>query len=124
MFFKLAFPVGTLNYMSPEVLMGEKATYKSDVFSIGSILYFMYLILKCRLRGRYAFESVEPNGTAILTIQGDYEMYDEIWEEISDDAKDLIQNLLEVDPENRITLREAISHPWFRLMGSSLNAPI
>ena len=40
--FDSVIPVGTPNYIAPEVLLGERATYMSDTFAIGSILYFMY----------------------------------------------------------------------------------
>ncbi len=33
---------GTLPYMSPEILMGDNATYASDVFSLGSVLYELF----------------------------------------------------------------------------------
>jgi tRNA A-37 threonylcarbamoyl transferase component Bud32 len=33
---------GTPNYIAPEIILGEPLTLKSDIFAIGSILYFMY----------------------------------------------------------------------------------
>ena len=32
-----------MNYIAPEILLGEKPTFQNDVFALGSILYFMYL---------------------------------------------------------------------------------
>ena len=37
-----------------------------------------------------------------------------VWDYISDDAKDLVHRLLELDPDNRISIEEAITHPWIR----------
>ena len=40
-------------------------------------------------------------------------MNDKRWKGISDSAKDLVTKLLENDPTERITLDEALKHPWF-----------
>lgn len=37
------------------------------------------------------------------------------WLNISNYAKDLISRMLEVDPEKRITVEEAIQHPWIKV---------
>jgi serine/threonine protein kinase len=37
---------GTPNYIAPEIILEEELTLQSDVFSIGSILYFMYKLGK------------------------------------------------------------------------------
>lgn len=36
---------GTPNYIAPEIILQNKASCKSDIFSIGSILYFLYPLL-------------------------------------------------------------------------------
>lgn len=36
------------------------------------------------------------------------------WQYVSDHAKDLIRQMLTVDPEERITVDEALNHPWIR----------
>ena len=33
--------IGTVNYIAPEILMGDKPSFKIDNFAIGSILYFL-----------------------------------------------------------------------------------
>ena len=38
---------------------------------------------------------------------------DSIFENLSDELKDMIQRLLEVDSQKRITIEEALNHPWF-----------
>lgn len=48
-----------------------------------------------------------------MTVRGEYSLYDTIWEEISTEAKELIEMFLQVDPKERITLKEALNHPWF-----------
>ena len=51
-----------------------------------------------RLRGKYPFSSTNPEGTAILTVKGEYSLYDSVWSEVSSAAKELIEMLLETDP--------------------------
>ncbi len=38
-----------------------------------------------------------------------------VWQETSEEAKDLIRKLLTTDPEKRYTCHQALAHPWFRL---------
>lgn len=49
------------------------------------------------------------------TIEGRYDLEDEFWQCVSDEAKDLVQKLLEKDPERRISLVNAVEHPWFKV---------
>ena len=42
------------------------------------------------------------------------------WHLISDEAKDLVHRMLELDPERRITIEEAVRHPWFVKVKASL----
>lgn len=37
------------------------------------------------------------------------------WSHISDDAKDLCHRMLELDQDHRITVDEALKHPWIRV---------
>ena len=43
---------------------------------------------------------------------GSYEFYEEDWVKISDEAKDLIEQLLVVDPKRRMSVDEALRSPW------------
>jgi serine/threonine protein kinase len=49
------------------------------------------------------------------TIEGRFEMEDEFWQCVSDEAKDLVRRLLEIDPEKRISLPDAMNHPWLKV---------
>jgi serine/threonine protein kinase len=43
------------------------------------------------------------------------------WEQISESAKDLVSSLLCLDPNKRITVKEALAHPWIRVSHSLTN---
>merc|ERR1712072_34785 len=43
----------------------------------------------------------------------DYAFDPQYWDQVSDDAKDLIKKMLVVDPDKRLTASQALRHPWF-----------
>jgi serine/threonine protein kinase len=55
---------------------------------------------------------VEPDTKAAI-VQGRYDFDSEVWQEISEEAKDLIQMMLIVDPQERVSVDDALNHPWF-----------
>lgn len=44
------------------------------------------------------------------------------WKEISESAKDLVTRLLCLDPNERITVKEALAHPWIRVSEGNLSS--
>ena len=47
-------------------------------------------------------------------ILGDYQMEGEEWDQVSDDAKDLIKKTICFDSRNRINAEQALKHQWFQ----------
>jgi calcium/calmodulin-dependent serine protein kinase len=43
------------------------------------------------------------------------------WDYISEPAKDLVRKMLIADPNNRITVEEALEHPWIRVIYNNLH---
>lgn len=85
---------GTPGYVAPEVIMGKKYGKEVDVWSIGVILYIL-------LWGYPPFYS-ESNSELFEQIkEGKIEFQSPYWDEVSDNAKDLIKNLLTVDPKKK-----------------------
>lgn len=94
---------GTPNYVAPEVL--KERGYNgivADLWSCGVVLFVM-------LAGYLPFD--DPNMNALFTKieRGEYRMA----RHFSESAKDLIGQMLTVDPTKRITLDGIVSHPWF-----------
>lgn len=55
-------------------------------------------------------------------MEGKYSFMSPEWGDISEDPKDLIRKCLVVDPEKRITVREALKHPFFNTVVSIISS--
>lgn len=94
---------GSPFYTSPEILLGNKYRAESvDVWSLGVILFLM-------LNRRLPFNDDEIKKLFHSIIKGilHFEPF------ISNSAKHLLQNMLNVNPLKRYTLKDIMSHPWF-----------
>lgn len=58
------------------------------------------------------FNSEFPEEIVKNILDCKYDLEDYVWERVSPDAKDLIQRLLKREPTERISLRDALKHPW------------
>lgn len=58
----------------------------------------------------FADENVPRMYSKIL--RGRYEFYPAVWRNVSEEAKDLVRRLLTVDMYQRITVDQALAHPW------------
>lgn len=104
---------GTPHYVAPEVLTSngvgtgqfDHYGYKVDYWSLGVMSYLM-------LSGKQAFNSRSINAMYQLIIQGKYQFTSPTWDNVSQDAVDLIKKLMCVDPEQRMTYDALIQHPW------------
>ena len=96
--------IGTLPYMAPEILKGEKYNYKCDLWSIGIIIYILYFgIFPYRAKNQKAIiNEIEQLGKKILKETDNKEL------------DDLIKKLLEKDPSKRLTWDEYFNHPFFK----------
>ena len=96
--------VGTPLYTSPEVL-NNNYNEKCDIWSCGVIMYMM-------LSGQPPFKGENDEEIYQSIKKAKYNFNDEIWDEISNEAKDLIKNLLNKDINNRYSAKQALNHPW------------
>jgi len=100
---------GTPIYVAPEVLSGEAYEKEVDMWSIGVITY----ILLCGFPP--FFDDGSNMGKLFEQIMcGEFDYPEEYWDDISDEAKDFIDNLLMVDTELRFTADQALEHPWLQ----------
>ncbi|CAK72198.1 unnamed protein product (macronuclear) [Paramecium tetraurelia] len=98
---------GTTNYLAPESLEQKKIDFKVDNFALGVILYFL-------LSGYLPFDSEFPEDIIKNIIECKYDLQEEFWQQISDDARDLIKKLLMKEPDERISMQSALEHPWIK----------
>jgi calcium-dependent protein kinase len=95
--------VGTPYYVAPEVLEKNYGP-ECDVWSLGVIIYF-------RLAGKPPF-SGSNNIEVFEKIKECYViMEDEVWNSVSNEAKDLILKLISRNPKERLTAAQAMEHP-------------
>jgi serine/threonine protein kinase len=104
---------GTPGYVAPEVLKNKG--YDSgavDMWSVGVILY----ILLC---GFPPFYEEELPALFDQILHARYDFPSPWWDNISKPAKDLVTQLLEVDPKKRLTAKQAGDHPWVKSEAST-----
>ena len=94
---------GTAYFMAPEVL-SESYNSACDMWSIGVILYIM-------LWGYPPFDGQTEDDILKAVEKRKFDFDDKIWDNVSDDAKDLINKLL-VPEDERLSPKEALKHPW------------
>jgi len=101
--------IGSSYYIAPEVLK-QKYNEKCDTWSVGVILY-MTLVGVAPFDGRTDEEIIHR-----IKI-GKYNKKNSRFAEHSEEAKDLVYKLLEMNTEKRYSAKEALNHPWFQKYG-------
>ena len=96
---------------APEIINEQPYDYKVDCWSLGIMLYEF-------LSGEYPFNAsaAAGNETELFNAikQGKF-TFNENWDSVSPEAKDLVQHLLELNPEKRYSMKDVINHPWMQL---------
>lgn len=105
---------GSDNYLGPEIVRRTPYNgYLADVFSTGVVLFAL-------LFGVFPFENLRVNGhnSASLALKVKVRFPSDV--KVSNSAKDLLQRMLEDDPDKRITVKEVLEHEW--IQGSDYDA--
>lgn len=107
--------VGTWTYWAPEQA-NEATPYDTavDMWSVGVLLYIM-------LSGRHPFERPGADADATLDriLRADYSFDTHEWRSVSGRARQLIKQLMEPDPDRRMSSTQLLSHSWVRGEGVS-----
>ena len=98
--------IGTITYTSPEVLKNNY-TEKCDIWSCGVIMYLL-------LTGELPFNGITEEQIKNKILRGRYCFYNRLFKDISSEAKDLIRQCFIYDPNQRISSKEALNHPFFK----------
>lgn len=103
--------LGTGGYIAPEIRQHKKYSSSVDDWALGILVY-------CSMSARLPF------GTSIDLLPSDTQECEKVfklifpsqhWSDISEACKDLISQLLIVDPMLRISAKRALRHPWVSL---------
>ncbi|KAF7991144.1 hypothetical protein HCN44_002706 [Aphidius gifuensis] len=96
---------GTPGYLSPEVLKKEPYGKPVDIWACGVILYIL-------LVGYPPFWDEDQHRLYGQIKAGAYDYPSPEWDTVTPEARNLINQMLTVNPSRRITASEALRHPW------------
>lgn len=120
---------GTLAYVAPEVISGKNSEDKSqnknkysslvDMWSIGCLVYVI-------LTGHLPFSGSTQDQLYKQISRGSYHEGPLKDFRISDEARNFIDSLLQVNPKDRLTAEKALDHPWIKIgyTGSSIDSHV
>uniref|UniRef100_A0A674ABF9 protein kinase C n=1 Tax=Salmo trutta TaxID=8032 RepID=A0A674ABF9_SALTR len=97
--------VGTPAYLAPEVLRNKGYNRSLDMWSVGVIIYVS-------LSGTFPFNEDEDIHDQIQNA--DFMYPPNPWKKVSQEAIDLINNLLQVKMRKRYSVDKSLSHPWLQ----------
>ncbi len=98
---------GTIQYIAPEVIF-RNYNEKSHLWSYGVIFYNMF-------SEKYPFGGDSQEEISYNITKGEFDRISYLWNIISREAKNLVCNLLDVDPNKRLSAKQALKHPWFKI---------
>lgn len=108
--------VGSITYTAPEVLecASSRKAYSEacDLWSLGVVAYTM-------LCGKFPFWGTNEELLQAAKCER-YPTSEPVWQNLSEDAKDFVRSLLRYRPEQRMSLKAALEHPWL----SSASRPL
>uniref|UniRef100_A0AAZ3QPB1 calcium/calmodulin-dependent protein kinase n=2 Tax=Oncorhynchus TaxID=8016 RepID=A0AAZ3QPB1_ONCTS len=96
---------GTPGYLSPEVLRKEAYGKPVDIWACGVILYIL-------LVGYPPFWDEDQHKLYQQIKAGAYDFPSPEWDSVTPEAKNLINQMLTINPAKRITAQESLKHPW------------
>jgi calcium/calmodulin-dependent protein kinase I len=96
---------GTPGYIAPEILNKTGHGKPCDLWSIGCMTYFL-------LVGYLPFENDDRKSDYNRLRAAEFTFHESDWKDISPEAKNFIASLLVLDTHKRMTVSDALSHPW------------
>ncbi|XP_016392203.1 calcium/calmodulin-dependent protein kinase type II subunit gamma isoform X18 [Sinocyclocheilus rhinocerous] len=96
---------GTPGYLSPEVLRKDPYGKPVDIWACGVILYIL-------LVGYPPFWDEDQHKLYQQIKAGAYDFPSPEWDTVTAEAKNLINQMLTINPAKRIMADQALKHPW------------
>jgi serine/threonine protein kinase len=104
----IGFAPGTPHYMAPERVNGKRGDARTDIYSLGAILYEM-------LTGKIAFNNEDTMAIMNARVTGDPESPRRVNPKISSQAEEIVLHAMERDPDKRFptaaAFKEALDNP-------------
>lgn len=101
-------PYGTLSYVAPEVLLEKPYDKSVDLWTIGIITYLL-------LCGILPFDhDTSEKEIARMTIHEKTPFPGVFWKKLSSEAKQFVENLLDKNPNKRMSIKEVLEHQWIQ----------
>ena len=100
---------GSVLSVAPEMLVSESYGFEVDMWGLGVILHEL---LCTKLPFYNDDENLYKNNIVNMKLVLDEEQ-DEMWKEVSSEAKDLVKKLLDKKPKTRLNATDALRHRWF-----------
>jgi len=92
-------------YLAPETILADPIGTAVDIWACGVILFLL-------LVGYPPFWQNDDRKLMSMIVEGRYNMAARYWDQVSDDATDLVKRMLVVHPHKRVTALKALNHPW------------
>ncbi|XP_025160955.1 titin homolog isoform X2 [Harpegnathos saltator] len=105
---------GTPEFIPPEIISYEPIGTESDMWSVGVICYVL-------LTGLSPFMGDNDAETFANITRADYDLEDEAFDAISNDAKDFISGLLIKRKELRMSAAQCLEHPWMAQRNAAMS---
>ncbi|CAD8071461.1 unnamed protein product [Paramecium sonneborni] len=99
--------LGTPGFIAPEILQEKRYSTESDMFSLGCVFYKL-LVKQDLFQGINQEETLKENKKFLFNLKNLQLI------RIPQSAQNLLTQMLEIDPKQRIKAKEAINHPFFK----------
>ena len=104
--FRMMTKTGTVAFSAPEIFTQQVYDEKVDIWSAGTVLYMM-------LCGHQPFYNENMAQLVQHITRDEPDLTAEGFMEVSSQAIDLLEKMLEKDPEKRPSATECLKSPWF-----------
>jgi serine/threonine protein kinase len=105
---------GTPAFVAPEILVGKPYDTQADMWSVGCLIFML-------IGGYPPFQDETHRGLFRKIRGSNFTFHKTYWKNVSTDAKQLISNLLTVDPFLRLDADQSISAPWCKQKDKNLS---
>lgn len=108
---------GQPEFVSPEVVTQSPITLNTDMWSVG-VLAYMLLAGKSPFLGRHTKETLQNVSNCSWSFHDDFPST------VSLEAKDFINKLFVLDPKERMTVDQALNHPWIHFAAQQTTSAV